>query len=456
MATAIDNIHELIKDTMDGGADYADLYMQSVVGHSAHYENGKIDEFSSSLTDGSGARAISGGRTYYAHMPGASLSVVSKIFSEVNETSGLHAIKGSFDTKEPLLKSIGCVAQPDTEFMHGVDAHIRKQSKYIRQVTLRYGTSQKDTAVFSPDGRMTRQTRNYCTFTANIVADKGGMLQTGSERKYMAVSPDSFINDVKAQEITQAAFDRAMLMLEAKPCPAGKMPVLFAGEAGGTIIHEACGHALEADIVEKDFSVYNGKIGMVVANEMVTMVDDPTIPNIFGHYEYDDEGTQASRTVLIENGILKQYMTDIFSSSTFGYPKTGNGRRESYRSIPIPRMSNTFLLPVGQNSLDDMLGITKNGLFVKKMGGGEVNPTTGDFVFYVAEAYIIENGKISYPVKGATITGNGPNTLLNITALGNNLIMDAGICGKSGQGVPVTDGQPSMIVNGLTIGGSEA
>jgi TldD protein len=256
--------------------------------------------------------------------------------------------------------------------------------------------------------------------------------------------------------IAQAAFDRAMLMLNARHCPAGKMPVLFAGEAGGTIVHEACGHALEADIVEKDFSVYKNKIGERVANEMVTMVDDPTLPDIFGHYNFDDEGTPARRTVLIENGILKQYMTDILTSHIYNYPLTGNGRRESYKSVPIPRMSNTFLLPTGQNSLDDMLGITQNGLFVKKMGGGEVNPTTGDFVFYVAEAYIIENGKISFPVKGATITGNGPETLKNITALGNNLIMDAGICGKSGQGVPVTDGQPSMVVKELTVGGSEA
>jgi TldD protein len=456
MNAKLNEISELIDATITGGADYADLYIQSAAGHSVHYESGKTDELSSSLANGSGVRAILNGRTYYLHTPGTSLSVASKAIAGINEICFSKHTKHRIDSKKQLFDANARCEQPNTDFMHEIDKNIRKESKYVKQVTFKYGVSQKNIAIFSPGGRIVEQSRNYCTFTVNIITDKDGILQTGSERKYMSVSPDRFSGKTTAVAIAQAAFDRAMLMLNARHCPAGKMPVLFAGEAGGTIVHEACGHALEADIVEKDFSVYKNKIGERVANEMVTMVDDPTLPDIFGHYNFDDEGTPARRTVLIENGILKQYMTDILTSHIYNYPLTGNGRRESYKSVPIPRMSNTFLLPTGQNSLDDMLGITQNGLFVKKMGGGEVNPTTGDFVFYVAEAYIIENGKISFPVKGATITGNGPETLKNITALGNNLIMDAGICGKSGQGVPVTDGQPSMVVKELTVGGSEA
>ncbi|MCE5301467.1 MAG: TldD/PmbA family protein, partial [Spirochaetia bacterium] len=185
------------------------------------------------------------------------------------------------------------------------------------------------------------------------------------------------------------------------------------------------------------------------------MVDDPTIPGLYGSYKYDDEGTPSARSILIENGILKRYMTDILSAKTWGFPLTGNGRRESYRNIPVPRMSNTFIIP-GDSDFDDMLEQTGNGLLVKKMGGGEVNPTSGDFVFYVSEAFIIRKGKVKEAVKGAILTGNGPNALHNITALGRSLIMDPGVCGKSGQGVPVTDGQPSMLVEGLTVGGSEA
>ncbi|MDY0283111.1 MAG: TldD/PmbA family protein, partial [Synergistaceae bacterium] len=280
-------------------------------------------------------------------------------------------------------------------------------------------------------------------------------LQTASERRCMAVPHTDFWSGSDPQKVAFAAVERALLMLEAKPCPAGKMKVLLAGEAGGTVIHEACGHGLEADIVEKDHSIYRDKIGEKVAHDSVTMIDDPTIPCLYGSYRYDDEGTPAKRNVLIENGVLKAYLTDILSSKASGLPLTGNGRRQSYRNIPVPRMSNTLLAP-GNSDFESMLAQTESGLLVKKMGGGEVNPTTGDFVFYVSEAYIINKGKISYPVKGAILTGNGPDVLKNIISLGKDLYMDPGVCGKSGQGVPVTDGQPSMLIEGMTVGGSEA
>ena len=192
-----------------------------------------------------------------------------------------------------------------------------------------------------------------------------------------------------------------------------------------------------------------------MAHESVTMIDDAAMPGLYGAYRFDDEGTPAQRTVLIEKGVLKGYLTDVLSSQLYSLPLTGNGRRESYRNIPVPRMSNTYLLPGGDN-LETMLARTENGLYVKKMGGGEVDPTSGDFVFYVTEGYLVEKGKVSAPVRGAILTGNGPEALSKISALGKNLIMDPGICGKSGQGVPVTDGQPSMLIEGLTVGGSEA
>ena len=270
----------------------------------------------------------------------------------------------------------------------------------------------------------------------------------------MSVPYDLFWFGSSPQNIADSALKRSLLMLDARRCPAGKMRVLLAGEAGGTIIHEACGHGLEADIVDKDYSVYRDKIGRRVAADMVTMVDDPTLNGLFGAYGCDDEGTLAQRNVLIENGVLKKYMTDVLSSKLMNIPLTSNGRRESYRNIPVPRMSNTFLLP-GKATFDSMLERCCDGLLVMKMGGVEVNPTSGDFVFYVAEAYMVRNGKIAEPVRGATLTGNGPETLCNIIELGDNLIMDPGICGKSGQGVPVTDGQPAMLIDNITVGGSE-
>jgi TldD protein len=250
------------------------------------------------------------------------------------------------------------------------------------------------------------------------------------------------------------ALSRGILMLDAVPCPAGGMIVLLAGTAGGTMIHEACGHGLEADIIQKDFSVYRGRIGEIVASPLVTIIDDATIPGRYGSYEYDDEGTPARRNVLVEDGELKNYMSDILSARTGNLPITGNGRRESYMHPPLPRMSNTYI-SAGQSEFGELLEGMDSGILVKKMGGGEVNPTSGDFVFYVSEGYLVENGRVGPAVKGATLTGNGPDALMNIIGVGRELVLDAGTCGKSGQAVPVTDGQPTLLIKGLTVGGSD-
>ncbi len=448
-------IQSRIDDVLSGGANYSDVFIQSGVGHSAHYEDGRIEELSSSTADGCGVRIIVGDKTYYSHTPGAALDNISSAFAMAAESALDKKLPCDHGVKEPLLAVAGRGVQPDIEFLQELDNTIRKSSPFVRQVAFRYSISQRNVMVISPNGRTAEDKRNYCSFAAQVITEKNGVLQTGSERRCKAVLPSDFWAGSSPAEVAMSALDRALLMLDAKPCPAGKMKVLLAGEAGGTIVHEACGHGLEADIVDKDYSVYRDKIGMKVAGEIITMVDDPTIPGLYGSYSFDDEGTPASRNILIENGVLKKYMTDVSSSRMSGLALTGNGRRESYRNIPVPRMSNTFLLP-GTSSFDDMLSRAGNGLYVKKMGGGEVNPTSGDFVFYVSEAYLIKDGKICEPVRGATLTGNGPDALSNILELGNNLIMEPGVCGKSGQGVPVTDGQPSMLIDGLTVGGSEA
>lgn len=451
----IDIINEDIRYSLKNGADYADIFIQSGIGHSVHYEDGRIEELSSSDTDGSGARIIIGDKTYYSHAHGTFLKNIQSTFAEAMYSATGKQLRISENSHELMPETGERISPPDVDFLHSLDSGIRKQSKFVRQAAFRYSISQRKILVIKSDGSFAEDVRNYCSFAAQVITEKDGVLQTGSERRCMSIPNAGFWCDYAPEKTAQAALDRALLMLDAKPCPAGKMRVLLAGEAGGTIVHEACGHGLEADIVEKDYSIYRGKRGEKVANEVVTMVDDPTIPDLYGSYKYDDEGTPAARNVLIENGVLKKYMTDILSARTSGLQLTGNGRRESYRNIPVPRMSNTFLLP-GNSDFDSMLAQTGDGLYVKKMGGGEVNPTSGDFVFYVSEAYIIRNGKVKDTVKGAILTGNGPSALLNIIALGNNLIMEPGVCGKSGQGVPVTDGQPSMLIDGLTVGGSEA
>lgn len=447
-------LHDCINSAMKGGAQYADIFIQSGEGHSIHFEDGKIDSISSSLADGVGSRIIVDGKTFYAHAPGTGVNTAAESFAECAESAGMK-ISGNTSESAPLIERDELTLPPASDFFREIDTTIRKESTHIRQSSYRYSVSQKRVLIVRPDGTTAFDRRFYSSFVAQVVAERGGVLQTGSERRCLSLSEADFWNSSTPLDIARTALRRALLMLDARPCPAGTMNVLMAGESGGTIVHEACGHGLEADIVEKDYSVYRGQLGKKVAHESVTMIDDAQQQGLYGAYSVDDEGTPAHRTVLIENGILKSYLTDVLSSQTWGYPLTGNGRRESYRSIPMPRMSNTFLLP-GKDDFETMLARTGDGLCVKKMGGGEVDPTSGDFVFYVAEAYLVEKGRITCPVRGAILTGNGPETLSKIAALGHNLVMDPGICGKSGQSVPVTDGQPSMLIEGLTVGGSEA
>lgn len=455
MNSSVDFFLDKLQKAVKSGAQYADIYVQSGEGHSVHFEDGKIDETSSSTADGSGSRIIVGGRTFYSHAPGASAASVAPAFERCAEMSGLSLSWGAAPEGVLIENTKPPVAQPDASFFREIDEAIKKESPYIRQSSYRYTVSRRRVLVIKPDGTLAEDERCYTSFAVQVIAERGGLVQTGSERRCMTLPQESFWNGATPLELAQAALRRALLMLDAKPCPAGKMRVLMAGEAGGTIVHEACGHGLEADIVEKDYSTYRGMIGEKVAHESVTMVDGPLTDGLYGDYRFDDEGTPAQRTVLIENGVLKRYLTDVLSSQLYGLPLTGNGRRESYRCVPVPRMSNTYLMP-GRDDIDTMLERTEKGLFVKKMGGGEVDPTSGDFVFYVSEAYLIENGRLGSPVRGAILTGNGPEALRNISALGDNLVMDPGMCGKSGQSVPVTDGQPSMLIEGLTVGGSEA
>jgi TldD protein len=324
----------------------------------------------------------------------------------------------------------------------------------VKQVSIRQDTSRKDILILDDNGQTIKDTRFYSTFTIQVIVQKEKTIQTAHESLAFSLPMDDFFRKTDPETAAKRALERALLMIEAPECPAGEMPVILSGEAGGTMIHEACGHGLEADIIQKDFSVYRNSIGKKVASENVTLIDDGTIPTFYGTLKVDDEGTVSQRTVLIEKGILKNYLTDRITSRQGNLPLSGNGRRSSYRSVPIPRMTNTYVAP-GNSSQTEMISNTEKGLLVKKMGGGEVNPTSGDFVFQVTEGYLIENGQIRYPVRGALLTGNGPKVLEDIQSVGNDLSFMPGVCGKSGQNIPVTDGQPSLYIKNLIVGGKE-
>jgi TldD protein len=256
------------------------------------------------------------------------------------------------------------------------------------------------------------------------------------------------------EEVARAAAQRSLLMLKARKAPSGRMPVVLSSEAGGTMIHEAVGHGLEADLVQQGLSVYSRKVGEKVASSLITVVDDPTLSGKRGSYAFDDEGVLSRKTLLVEKGVLRGYLYDRLTALKDGVESTGNGRRESYQDKPIPRMSNTMIVP-GEMGPDQIIRSVERGLFVKKMGGGQVNTVNGDFVFEVNEGYLIEKGSVGEPVQGAILTGNGPKVLQEIDMVGNDLGFGIGTCGKEGQGVPVSDAQPTLRIPEILVGGQK-
>jgi TldD protein len=457
----LSDIREIISGM--SGADYADLYASKSVSHHVRFDDGRMDTLSSSQGGGLGVRVIIGDNSAYAYTVGTGTSDAKSAIARVAGMSGASFPSFGAGADEGDLMPSGdgelILPSPDVGFLNDLDRKLRSECGYLKQVTFGYGSSRKSILIVRRDGSLSRDEHVYTSFRVSLVLERDGTVETGYESRSVTRRAEEFWSgeDGRAEtpeRVARAALTRGLKLLDAIPCPAGTMTVLLDGGAGGAMIHEACGHGLEADIVRKDYSVFRGKLGVPVACDKVTIIDDATIPGKWGSYAYDDEGTPGARNVLVRNGVLERYMTDILSARRCGLPMTGNGRRQSYADLPIPRMSNTFVVP-GDSSFDEMLDSVSTGLLVKKMGGGEVNPTSGDFVFQVTEGYLVKNGKIGPLVKGATLEGNGPETLWNIEAVGRDLTLDPGTCGKSGQGVPVTDGQPALLIKNLTVGGSD-
>ncbi|MCS7149746.1 MAG: TldD/PmbA family protein [Caldimicrobium sp.] len=329
----------------------------------------------------------------------------------------------------------------------------RVPNSYVKHYRIGLMVTFRETHVLTSEGRLKSQISPYFRVLAVVVAEQDGRLERGYEVKGYRLSPDEALRlDTEIELLGEKAAKLALSLLSARKAPAGVMPVILAGTAGGTMIHEAVGHGLEADHGEEGLSIYSGRIGERVASPLITVIDDPTIPALYGSYLVDDEGVEAKKTALIEEGILKTFLYDKFTALKHGKESNGHGRRQSFRNLPIPRMSNTYIAP-GKDKVEDILKSINKGLLVKKMGGGEVNPLTGDFVFEVREGYYIDKGEIAYSVKGATLVGNGPKVLETIDMVADDLHFEPGTCGKDGQGVPVSDGQPSMRIPEIVVGG---
>lgn len=437
--------------------DYADLYSEDTRFLTIRWDGGKVEEVNVGRDAGMGLRYLQGESVFFGQQNSLSSEtavVLSKKLTQTLKRKGIQPLIKQHDLyKHPVsIDPAGVPLEKKISLLQNLYNRILKVGPEISQVVFVYAEKEKENSIVNSYGRSTHELKNYCILMISVIAYGNGILQTATE-VLGGLGGFELVDNSKIFDCGIQTAERAVRKLSAPLAPAGEMPVVISAEAGGTMIHEAVGHSLEADAVQKGISpVYYGKQGDEVASPLITVVDDPTIPFRRGSYAFDDEGSPAEKTVLIENGRLKTFLYDIQSARKEKIPSNAHGRRQTYRNRPIPRMSNTLIMP-GKDDPAEIVGSLSRGLFVKKMGGGQVNTATGDFIFEIEEGYLIENGSVQGMVRGANLLGNGPEVLKSIDKLGSDLGWGLGTCGKEGQGVPVSDAQPTLRIKKLLVGG---
>jgi TldD protein len=461
---------EILREALREGGEFADLFLEQTHAVVIICEEDRIEKVISGFDRGVGLRILFGKKTFYGFTTDLSkeslLNLARRISRSAKEDGGGKTI-GLPLAKRPTLSSLPISKSPYPIQRHpeklSMEERVsvvkrandaaRRFDPHVQQVKVLYRDVNQKISISNSAGLFVEGERVGTVFSVQVVSAKGDVVQTGYEPAGGTVGFELF--DLHPpEEVAQVAARRSLLMLSARKAPMGKMAVILSSDAGGTMIHEAIGHGLEADLAQQGLSVYSKKVGETVASSLITVVDDPTLPQRRGSYSFDDEGVASRRTILVERGVLKGYLYDRLTALEDGVESSGNGRRESYQDKPIPRMSNTMILP-GKMRPEEIVHSVEKGLFVKKMGGGQVNTVNGDFIFEVNEGYLIEKGSIGEPVRGATLIGNGPRVLKDIDMVGNDLGFGIGTCGKDGQGVPVADAQPTLRIPELVVGGQE-
>ncbi len=448
-----------LKKAISSGGEYAEIFVENKKPTLIHLEDSKIEKVISGVDYGLGIRLIYDGRTAYAYSNDLSEESLLNAASEVSKAASKKATDSIIDLKTkspsvsfdirlfpenvPVEKKISLVRKADN-IARGYDSR-------IRQVSVIYNDFIQKVQIATTEGTIAEDERIHTLSVIQVVASDNGIVQTGYESIGGSLGFELF-DEIDIEELSLKAAKRAIMMLTARRAPGRRMPVVISSEAGGTMIHEAIGHGLEADLVQQGLSIYSKKIGQEIASSLVTVIDDSTIQKKRGSYRFDDEGMPSQHTVLLEKGILKSYMYDKLTAIKDGVLSTGNGRRQSYQYRPIPRMTNTFIAP-GDTPPEKIINSVDYGLFVKKMGGGQVNTITGDFVFDVQEGYLIKKGLVEEAVRGATLAGNGPEVLKSIDMVGSDLGFSIGTCGKDSQGVPVSDAMPTVRIPEIVVGG---
>jgi len=456
-------LQQVLDSLMHNSVDYADLYFQASRHESWVLEDGIVKEGSHNIEQGVGVRAISGEKTGFAYsdeivLPALTQAAHSARAIARSGQSGQVKAWQPAKANQLYLPSDpldSMKAEDKINLLRMLDAEARKQDLRVKQVVVSMSGVQDIVLIAASDGTLNADVRPLVRMNVSVIVEDGARREQGSTGGGGRVGYEYFLEEDRGLDFAREAVRQALVNLEAVDAPAGSMPVVLGSGWPGVLLHEAVGHGLEGDFNRKGSSVFSGRVGEKVASPICTVVDDGTLPNRRGSLNIDDEGVTTQQTVLIENGILKGYMQDKLNARLMGVDPTGNGRRESYAHLPMPRMTNTYMLP-GEHNPEEIIASVDKGIYAVNFGGGQVDITSGKFVFSACEAYLIEKGKVTRPVKGATLIGNGPEVLNEVSMVGNDLELDkgVGVCGKEGQSVPVGVGQPTLKIDNLTVGGT--
>ena len=459
----VETVRRVLAEALRNGGDLAEVYLESKETLGLSLDDGRLERAIRGNDVGGGVRVFYGETAAYAYTDDLSepaLLEAARAAAAAARGTGAPRVLVDLTRRQsplsfPIEKPFEALSEGEkAALLHRMDETARRHSPYVTQVQAGYHQLRRRVWVFNSEGLWAEDDRQILEFRIAVTAQRNGVLQrigsgVGGQMGLELLDRDDPV--ALAREVAESA----VIMLDARPAPAGEMTVVITNGWGGVLFHEACGHAMEADFVTKGTSAYTGMVGERVASPLVTAVDDATLPGRRGSFRFDDEGTPAQRTVLIEEGVLREYMWDLTEARRVGRTSTGNGRRQSFRHMPMPRMTNTFIAP-GPHDPEEIIRSVRRGLFVKRLGGGQADIARGDFVFSVTEGYLIEKGRLTAPVRGATLVGNGPQVLRQIDMVGTDWALDRGMgmCGK-GQVARVSVGQPTIRVPKLTVGGTD-
>lgn len=450
----------ILDAALSSGGEFAELYAETRRSRSVSVDDGRVEDLVTGLDRGGGIRVIHDGQTAYAYTnllsrdalaEAARIAAAAVTGSRSTQIADLVTVEPPY--RHPAQRDPHSMGGPDlADIVRRIDRAARGVDPAVRQVAASYADTAQDILLVNSEGHRHTEQRVRTRLAARVVAARDDVVQTGLDAPGAAAGLE-LLDRHPPEDVGRKAAESAVLMLDSRPAPAGEMTVVLAPGSGGVLFHEACGHGMEADIIAKGASVYRGRQGERIGTELISGVDDATVAGAWGSFGFDDEGTPAQRTVLFDRGVCTDYLTDRLRATELGLARSGNARRQSYAHLPIPRMTNTYILP-GDDDPAEIVRSVKRGLFCEQLGGGQVDPASGDFVFGVAVGWLIEDGELTHPVRGANLVGDGPTILARVDAVGSDFDSREGVCGKDGQGVPAGLGNPTVRIDRITVGGT--